>query len=100
MSGPPTAATPPRPRGRGRLIVRGALAIGVVIILGGGTARRLRHLRMERACETGDLDACIERCSHRRRSACEELTRRCTAGEAEACAARDFVQTLRRRLPF
>jgi molybdopterin-guanine dinucleotide biosynthesis protein A len=81
-------------------IVKIAFAIGVLVILAGGTARRMRNLREERRCFAGDLQACIDRCASRRRSCCEELVRRCTAGESRACEAREFAAAQRRRLPF
>jgi hypothetical protein len=69
-----------------RKILLFVLTFGALLVIG-AAVRRVRH---ERQCEAGDLTVCARLCARGRHGGCDELDRRCRAGQAEACAARTW----------
>ena len=71
---------------RASRVVRGALAVGALLIIGAAVARAFREARVERACND-QVSTCAERCGDPTDRACELLAARCRRGEKQACQA-------------
>lgn len=74
-----------------------AAALGLLLIFASALATELRRAREERACEAGDLQACVTRCVRGSDTACALLAHRCRQGAQSACEAAEAAKGARTR---
>ena len=71
---------------RASRVLRGALALGALLIIGAAVLRAFREVRAEHAC-VGDVSACAAKCRDRKDRACQMLAERCRREDRKACEA-------------
>jgi hypothetical protein len=84
---------------RASLILRLAVATGVLLIVGSAALRVMRERAFQRGCAAGAVPDCVSACRRHDAAACATLERRCIAGEAYACQGRDYARAHPKRWP-